>query len=194
MTKEEIQKQYFNENETILWSGTADALRYFNRTDFVLVPLSLLFGGMLLVYVGSAFVLMVQGKSMVFSLSGITCLLIGIYLIFGRIWYRHKRLSKNIYFVTDTRVFVFNTLRNTVTLDMPIADALPEILQNTLFLGKRQLGGDLLYGLGLDVFFHRFTAESPAFYAISNPELVKKQIKQAKKMRKWGKQDADDFI
>lgn len=194
MTKEEIQKQYFNEDEAVLWSGTADALRYFNRTDFVLVPLSLIFGGMLLTYAGSAFVLMVQGKSMAFSLSGITCLLIGIYLIFGRIWYRHKRLSKNIYFVTDKRVFVFNTLRNTVTLDMPIADALPEILQNNLFLGNKQLGSDLLYGLGLDVFFHRLTTESPAFYAISCPELVKKQIKQAKKLRKWGKQDADDFI
>ncbi len=194
MTKEEIQKQYFNENEAVLWSGTADALRYFTRTDFVLVPLSLLFGGMLLTYAFSAFVLMAQGKSMAFSLSGITCVLIGMYLIFGRIWYRHKRLSKNIYFVTENRVFVFNTLRNTVTVDIPIADALPEILQNTLFLGRKQLGSDLLYGLGLDVFFHRFTTESPAFYAISNPELVKKQIKQAKKMRKWGKQDADDFI
>lgn len=194
MTKEEIQKQYFYENETVLWSGTADALRYFTRTDFVLVPLSLLLGGMLLVYAFSSFWLMVQAKSMAFSLAGLTSVLIGIYLIFGRIWYRHKRLSRNIYFVTENRVFVFNTLRDTVTLDMPIADALPEIFQNTLFLGEKRLAGDLLYGLGLDVFFHHFTTESPAFYAISNPELVKKQIKQAKKMRKWGKQDADDFI
>jgi len=194
MTKEEIQKQYFYENETVLWSGTADALRYFTRTDFVLVPLSLLLGGMLLVYAFSSFWLMVQAKSMAFSLAGLTSLLIGTYLIFGRIWYRHKRLSKNIYFVTENRVFVFNTLRNTVVVDMPIADALPEVFQNTLFLGEKRLAGDLLYGLGLDVFFHHFTTESPAFYAISNPELVKKQIKQAKKMRKWGKQDADDFI
>ena len=194
MTKEEIQKEYFYENETVLWSSTADALHYFTRTDFVLVPLSLLLGGMLLFYAFSAFVLMLQAKSMAFSLAGITSVLIGIYLIFGRIWYRHKRLSRNIYFVTENRVFVFNTLRDTVTLDMPIADALPEVSQNTLFLGEKRLAGDLLYGLGLDVFFHHFTTESPAFYAISNPELVKKQIKQAKKMRKWGNQDANDFI
>ena len=194
MTKEEIQNQHFYEDETILWSGTADALRYFDRTDFVLVPLSLIFGGMLLSYAYAAFLLMVQGKSMAFSLSGITCLLLGVYFIFGRIWYRHKRLSKNMYFITDRRAFVFNTLRNMVVLDIPIADATPEAFQNTLFLGGKRLGSDLLYGFGLDVFFYRLTTQTPAFYAISNPEAVKKQVKQAKKMRKQGATHADNFI
>ncbi len=194
MTKEEIQKKYFESEETVLWSDAPDALSYFVRADIFLLPLSLLVGGFLLFNAYLSFVLMLRGQSMAFSLSGITCLLIGIYLIFGRIWYRHKRISKNLYFVTDRRVFIFNTLRDSVLLDMPITEAQPECFLNTLFLGRKTLGGDVVYGLGLDIFFHNFVAETPAFYAISKPEAVKKQIHQAKKMRKKEKYDTDNFI
>ena len=193
MTKEEIQKKYFHD-ETVLWSSCPDALSYFVRADIFLLPLSLLAGGFLLSNAYLSFILMLRGQSMAFSLSGITCLLIGIYLLIGRIWYRHKRLSKNIYFVTERRIFVFNTLRDSVILDMPIEEVQPECMPNTLYLGRKTLGGDVAYGLGLDIFFHNFIHESPAFYAISNPESVKKQIHRAKKMRKKEKYDTDNFI
>ena len=194
MTKEEIQNKYFADGEEILWSGGPDTLTYFMRTDFILIPLTVLIGGFMLSYAYSSMVLMFRGQSMAFALSGITFLLIGLYLIFGRIWYRHKRLSRNLYFVTDERVFVFNTLRDKVTADIPIHLAEPEAFQNTLFLSDKFLGGDLVYGLGLDLFFHSFVRESPAFAAISNPEQVKKIIKRAKKNRKKVKNDTDDFI
>lgn len=194
MTKEEIQNKYFTQGEQILWFGTPDTLRYFTRSDLVLVPISVIIGGFLLSYAYSSLMLMLRGQSVAFALSGITLLLLGFYLIFGRIWYRHKRLSKNLYFVTSERVFVFNTLRNSVAADVPLDATAPEVFQNTLFLSDKFLGGDLIYGLGLDVFFHNAVKESPAFTAISNPEQVKKTIKRAKKNRKKGNYDTDDFI
>ncbi len=194
MTKEEIISKYFEADEEVLWSGTPDALRYFMRTDFILIPLTVLIGGFMLSYAYSSMILMFRGQSMAFALSGITLLLIGLYLIFGRIWYRHKRLSRNIYFVTSERCFVFNTLRDKVAADVPIYSAEPEAFQNDLFLAGKFLGGDIIYGLGLDVFFHNIVKESPAFTAISNPEQVKKVVKRAKKNRRKAKNDTDDFI
>ena len=96
--------------------------------------------------------------------------------------------------MTSDRCFVFNTLRDKVTVDIPINDVEPEAFQNDLFLSGKFLGGDIVYGLGLDVFFHNFVKESSAFTAIHSPEQVKKVIKRAKKNRKKAKHDTDDFI
>ena len=153
MTKEEIQNKYFAEDEEVLWSGTADTLRFFMRTDFILIPLTVIIGGFLLSYAYSSMMLMIRGQSVAFALSGITFLLIGLYLIFGRIWYRHKRLSRNLYFVTSDRCFVFNTLRDKVTVDIPINDVEPEAFQNDLFLSGKFWAAILYMAWGLMCFF-----------------------------------------
>jgi hypothetical protein len=193
MTKEEIQNKYFP-GEEILWFGTPDKLRYFMREDWVMIPLTLLVGGYLLFFAFASMITMFRGESMTFALSGITFLLIGFYLIFGRIWYRHKRLSKNMYFITNKRVFIFNTLRNQIAVDILLDFTNPYQLQNTIFLAEKSLLGDIAYSLGLDVFFHNTLSASPAFIAISNPEQVLKKLTLAKKNRKKANHDTDDFI
>lgn len=194
MTNEEIKKEYFGENEEILWQGTADKLRYFMRADIALIPLTLIISGFLFSSAYVSFLMMMQGKSMSFALSGITVLLVAFYLLFGRIWYRHKRISRNLYFVTNERVLVLNTLRNIVTVDLPLSSVISEIVGNTLYLREKNLFGDLVHHLGLDVFFHGFVSQSPAFTEISEPELVAKKIKQAAKKRKKVQHDTEDFI
>ena len=184
MTKEELKHANIDSDEVILWEGTPDKLGYFSRTDICLIPITLIFGGLLLSYAYSSFMLMLQGKSVAFALSGITILLIAFYLVFGRIWYRHKRLSKNLYVVTDRRVLVMNMLRDTVTADIPLSEVSPETFRNDLYLSYKYLGGDLVYGLGLDIFFRNMSTESPAFYAISDPQKVEKLLKKAKKNNK----------
>lgn len=194
MTKKEIQNKYFSSDEKIIWSGIPNTLKLFMRSDIILIPFTLLIGGFMIYYSYSSMILMLRGQSLTFALTGITFLLIGFYLIFGRIWYRHKRLSKNIYFITDKRVFVFNTLRDNVSLDIPIEYTQPKVVHNTLFLSEKNLFGDILYGLGLDVFFHNVTGESPAFTAINNPEEIKKIINDVQKNRKKVTNDTDNFI
>lgn len=181
MTNEELKQKFIEEEEEILWEGTPDKLGYFSRTDICLVPITLIFGGLLLSYAYSSFMLMLEGKSVTFALSGITVLLIAFYLIFGRIWYRHKRLSKNLYVVTNRRAIVINALRDTVTADIPLNEVYPDVFRNDLYLSYKHLGGDMVYGLGLDIFFRNMSTESPAFYAISDPQKVEKLLKKAMK-------------
>lgn len=194
MTYEEIKKEYFGEDEEIIWQGTADKLTYFMRADVAIIPLTLIISGFLLFSAYASFMMMMQGKSMSFALSGITVLLVAFYLLFGRIWYRHKRIQRNMYFVTDRRVFALNTLRNTVIVDLPIDMVFPEIVGNTLYLREKNLFGDVVHHLGLDVFFHGFVSQSPAFTAISDPDLVVKKMKQTAKKRKKVQHDTEDFI
>ncbi len=191
MTKEEIKQTYLK-NEKILWTKTPDALKLFTRADFVLVPLSVILGGGMLIYAISSLLLMLQGKSVSFSLVGITLILISIYLIFGRLWYRKKRVERNIYFITEKRVFVFNTLRDTVILDMLLTDVTMRQQKNTLYLGDSYLFGNIIYGLGLDVFLHNVASESPAFYAISDTDTPAGIITDAKKQGKAAFYDRTD--
>ena len=195
MTKEEIKNKYFKDNEEIIWTGKPDALRWFVRLDFILIPITLILGGYMLLFAFSAFILMLRGENMTFALSGITVLLIAFYLIFGRLWYRRKRASKNLYFVTNKRVFVFNTLRDTVDADILLQNTELYVSKNTLFLGERFFAGDLIYALGLDLFFHKLAGQSPAFYNIKNPEVIKEIIVRASKSsRKEISDDTNDFI
>ena len=184
MTTEEFKNTYLEDGEELLWSGSPETLKYFSRTDICLVPITLILGWFLITYAYASFMLMMQGKSVAFALSGITILLIAFYLVIGRIWYRHKRLSRNLYFVTSKRVLVFNTLRDTLTADIPLEETSPEAFKNDLFLSYKALGGDIVYGLGLDIFFRNIASETPAFYAISDPQKIGKLITKAKKAKK----------
>lgn len=191
MTKEEIQKKYFTDDEEILWFDAAKNVGIFTTSDIFLIPLTLFVGGFLLFYAFSSMILMFRGESIAFSLSGITMILIALYLIFGRIWYRYKRVSKNLYFVTSKRIFIFNTLRDTVSAEIPLADAVPCVRRNALILSDQYPAGDIVFGLGLDLFFRSFVRETPAFTGIENPSEVLQVIQNAKKSRKAAEHDSD---
>lgn len=191
MTKEKLKQEYLN-NEELLWFGKAEAPAYFSRADWLLIPLTLIIGGIMLMYVYSSIVMMVRGQSISFALSGITFLLIGLYLIFGRIWYRHKRIKRLVYAVTSERVIVLDTLRAVITLSLPLPEVLPRVTKNDLLLNERNFFADFVYGLGLDVFFHNLITETPAFIGIKEPELVKQMITSAKKQRSAKIDDGTD--
>lgn len=195
MTKEEIIKQYFTDDEEVLWFSKPTMLKPFLRTDMILIPLTLFLGGYILWYSYVTFMQLLSGQNILFAFSGITFFLIGLYLVFGRIWYRYKRISKNFYFVTNKRVFVFNALRDIVTVNIPLNEAQTEAFQHDLFLGDKHLGGDFIYGLGLDIFFWKNVTETPGFYAIDDPKAVIKTMKRAKRnSRKTEAGNDSEFI
>lgn len=193
MTTNEIKNKYFRENEEILWQGKPEKIRFFSKKDIIIIPLTTIIGAYFLLYAAFSFMMMIEGKSMTFALSGITILLVALYLLFGRIWYRYRKLSKNLYFVTSSRVFVFNTLRNIVTADIPLELTKISCLKNDVYLSSKLLGGDIACALGIDLFLYNIIRESPAFYGIENPEDVMKIIERAKKHRK-NTYDDSEFI
>ncbi len=175
MTNSEIKEKYFK-HDTVFWEGAPKKVPVFTRSDFLLVPFSLIFGGFLLAYAVIAAIMMIAGQGILFSLAGITFLLIGVYLIFIRLWYRKKRISREVYFVTDKRVFGFDTMRDNVLFDIALRDTDLSLGYKSLELGEVNSIGDFIYGLGLDIFFRKFAKETPAFKYIDDIEQVSKII------------------
>ena len=95
-----IKEKYLN-NETVLWEGTPENVPLFNKFDFLLIPFSLVFGGMMIVYAVVSAIMTFSGQGIMFSLVGITAFILGFYFIFLRFWYRKKRIGREVYFVTD---------------------------------------------------------------------------------------------
>jgi hypothetical protein len=175
MTNAQIKEKYFK-NDTVLWEGAPNKVPVFSRADFLLVPFSLIFGGFLLGYAILSAIMMLAGQGILFPLIGITFLLLGVYIIFLRLWYRKKRISREVYFVTNKRVFGFDTMRDNVLFDIPLKETELSLGYKSLELGETNSIGDFVYGLGLDIFFRKFSKETPAFKFIDNIEEVSKII------------------
>ena len=192
MTNNEIKEKYFK-GDKLLWEGAPNKVPYFTKADFWLVPFSIVFGGFLLAYAIISAIMMLAGQGILFSLVGITFLLLGTYVIFIRLWYRKKRISRQVYFVTDKRVFGFDTMRDDVLFDILLRDTDLTLGDKSLELGEANSIGDFIYGLGLDVFFRKFSKETPAFKYIDNIEQVCKII-ISNKQKEDGTDDDSLFI
>ena len=189
MTTQEIINKYLR-HEQILFSGTPQNTPLFNKWDIFMIPFTLIFGGAFIVYAVISALMMIAGQGIMFSLLGITCLLLGIYFIFLRLWYRRKRISKQIYFVTQKRVFAFDTLRDDVIFDILLEDVEVYSGDKSLILGETNAIGDFIYNLGLDIFFRKFSKETPSFRYLDDLIEVATIIKNAKD--KAIKKDEDD--
>lgn len=175
MTMQEIRDKYFK-NEKILWQGSPENVPTFNKWDIFLIPFTLFLGIPMIFYtiLGIYAVFTAQGAT--FALIGITAFIIGFYILFLRFWYRKKRLKKLLYFVTDVRVFCFDTMRNDVVFDIPLYETELGLGYKCLLLAQPYAIGDFIYNIGLDIFLRKFTKETPAFKYIDNIEEVSKII------------------
>ncbi len=189
MTTQEIINKYLK-HEQILWHGKPENTPLFNKADIFMIPFTLIFGGAFIIYALISALMMIAGQGIMFSLLGITCLILGIYFIFIRLWYRKKRISRQVYFVTQKRVFVFDTLRDDVIFDILLEDVEVYSGNKTLILGETNAIGDFVYNLGLDIFFRKFAKETPAFRYINELGEVAKIILKAKE--KMITKDEDD--
>lgn len=175
MNTNDIIKKYLSSDE-ILWQGTPVNTPLFNKSDFFLVPFSIIFGGFFIIYALITALMLITGESIIFSLVGITFLLMGAYILFIRLWYRKKRISRQVYFVTDKRVFAFDTMRDNVIFDIALENTVLFLGDKSLILGESNAIGDFIYNMGLDIFFRKFSHETPAFKYIDDIDNVSKII------------------
>lgn len=179
MDKTEIVNRFLKD-EKILWKGAPINVPYLNKSDIWLIPFTLVFGVFFIGYAIISAIMMFAGKSIVFALAGITLLLMGTYILFFRIWYRKKRISRQLYFVTDKRVFAFDTMRDDVIFDILLEDTDLYLGYKSLILSDINAIGDFVYNLGLDIFFRKFSKETPSFKYIDDINNVSKIIISAK--------------
>jgi len=175
----EIKNKYLKE-ETVLWQGAPKNTPLFQKSDIFMIPFSLIFGGIFIIYAVISVLLLITGQSIMFSLVGITFLLFGLYILIFRLWYRKKRISREVYFVTNKRVFAFDTMRDNVVFDILLSDTELYLGSKSLILGETNSIGDFIYNLGLDIFFRKFSKETPSFKYIDDINEVSKIIMKNK--------------
>jgi hypothetical protein len=98
--------------EQVLWSGKPDSRRWLYREDRLLVPFSLLWGGFAIFWEASVLTATSAHEHaavrLVFALWGVPFVLLGLYLIFGRVFARRWIRRRSLYVLTDQRILSFS--------------------------------------------------------------------------------------
>jgi hypothetical protein len=148
-------------HEVVLWSGVPGQGIRLRKSDALMIPFSMLWGGFALFWEGM--VLHTNGP-LLFKLWGIPFVLVGLYITIGRFFVDERKRARTVYAVTDQRVLIITRLfgRQVVTL---LRSRLPEINvsehgdgSGTLTFGPETTG--------------RRQRTSPAFEFIADPKTV----------------------
>jgi hypothetical protein len=126
-------KRNLLEDETVLWSGQPDTAIIFAPSDIFLVPFSLFWGGFALFWEFHAISLAVDVNTfeptvLIFPFGGLLFSIMGLYLIFGRFFYKAWVKKNTLYVVTNLRVIVIEkTLNNRKNITAHFIYRLPYI-------------------------------------------------------------------
>lgn len=90
--------------ERVLWQGRPDASRWLMAQDWYLIPFSLMWGGFAVFWEAGVLSSRSARSTVIFPLWGVPFVVIGVYLIFGRFFVRHRILKATRYAITDERV------------------------------------------------------------------------------------------
>jgi hypothetical protein len=176
--------------ENILWQGKPDQKMVFTKSDILLIPFSLLWGGFALFWEANVLGIgIIPNKApgdvfLPFALFGIPFVLMGLYFIFGRFVYKNYMKSMTDYFVTNQRILISskNTIR---TIELKSINSTTKRInsngQGSITFGE--LGSYQLYAnTGMDFFMK---GQAPiAFYDIDRVEDVYRMIQDLKQKAK----------
>ncbi len=171
---------YLLSGERILWTGQPDPRRLVGGKDAYLIPFSLMWGG------GAVFweaAVLLSGAPIFFVLWGIPFVLVGQYLIWGRLLAKRWDKKRTVYAVTSQRVLVVRGR----SLQSAYLSQLPSVDQSTRADGSGSLefGPGVPFGYrvwantGMDVFGGMGRA-GLAFYDVRDVGQVYRLINQAR--------------
>ena len=90
-------------SETILWVGQPRRGLFLRTADWILIPISLMWGAFVFYWEYSV---VDSGGPLFFSLWGIPFVLVGLYFIIGRFFVEAFRRSKTYYALTNKRIII----------------------------------------------------------------------------------------
>ncbi|HJP88218.1 MAG TPA: PH domain-containing protein [Candidatus Limnocylindrales bacterium] len=94
---------YLLPGERVLWEGRPDVWGFSMRGAWYAIPFSLLWGGFAIFWeIG----VLTSNAPFFFSIWGIPFVLLGLYMIFGRIWVARREARNTRYAITDRRVLI----------------------------------------------------------------------------------------
>lgn len=98
MKLEEIQ---LASDESIQWQGKSEKKKMIGYSDYMYIPFSLMWLGFICVW---EYNIIVVHYPLIFHALGIPMLIAGVYMAFGRFFYKAYRKKKSCYVITNRRV------------------------------------------------------------------------------------------
>jgi len=173
------------QGEKVLWTSQPDPSVLFTKSDLFLIPFSLFWGGFAFIWEGSVLVAGANAANpipIVFALFGIPFVLIGLYIIFGRFFYKVSKKKKTYYAITDKRILVLTTFMGK-HLEAAYINTLPAINKSigsngtgTVTFGNNNMYASMYGNTGLDFFTSFYGSTAPTFYDVKNAEQVYEQV------------------
>lgn len=107
-------KKHLNNTEILLWTGKPKQGIVFRKTDLLMIPFSLVWGGFSFFWQYS---IILTEAPFFFKLFGIPFVLIGLYLIFGRFILDLIRRKNTTYGITEHKIIIkFGTFKESINL------------------------------------------------------------------------------
>lgn len=179
---EELQL-YLRPQERVFWAGRPDPEVIFSPSDAFMVPFSLMWGGFAIFW--EAGVIRSDAPAF-FRLWGVPFVLIGLYMIFGRFFYKRRQKERTVYAVTDQRAIALTggtTLADSPLKYQPITVKRSRDRKHATVLvgnGPGAWRGSAMYAnTGMD-FFGRASAGMFGFFDVAEPDEMLQAIEQAR--------------
>ncbi len=164
-------------DEHMIWAGQPDNSKIFSKGDLFLIPFSIMWGGFAIFWEAMAII----GKAPIFfMLWGIPFVLIGLYMMFGRFFYKSYIRRNTYYYITNKRIIILKDVKKR-SIEAEYINTLPCINKDVDEHGK----GTVTFGhitssigmyadSGMELFNrqNRYGAIAPAFYDIEQAHYV----------------------
>jgi len=189
-----IFKDELLNGEEILWAGQPDPTVLFSKSDIFNIPFGIFWMGFSIVWEGAAIKAVLnpnadKAASWSFPFFGVPFVLIGIYLIAGRFFYKAWKKKRTYYAVTNMRVLVVKQSRRK-DVQGAYLDAIPVVNKSirrdgrgTITFGNSTTGGWMYEDAGLDFLGAYYTERAPAFRDIADAEKVCRLVIDSRKTR-----------
>ncbi len=173
--------------EKIHWAGKPDPSVIFSPSDLYMIPFSLMWGGFAIYWeLGCLGItgLVKPGHvtPVVFSIFGLPFVAIGLYMIFGRFFFKAWKKKKTFYALTNRRVLIATQLYER-QLQAQFLNQIPTINQSIRSNGTGTVsfgssGGFSYANTGMDFMGGRMVQAFLAFYDIPQAEMIYQMVNQ----------------
>ena len=180
-------------DEKVLWEGQPDQGIVFAKSDALLVPFSLLWGGFAIFWeLGAAGIVAVNQKKVgpvgfIFPLFGIPFVLIGLYFIFGRFIVKKKKKAKTWYAVTNKRIIIATDFmgQKVETVEISTLGSISKSIRSdgfgTIAFGNTPMLAGMYANTGMEFFGGFYGPAAPTFFDIQNAAEVYKIVQDQRK-------------
>ncbi|MFH1067146.1 MAG: hypothetical protein V1746_04535 [bacterium] len=184
-TRNVMDKELFK-GEQILWAGQPETSVLFTKIDLFLVPFSFLWCGLAFAWeLGVLIFVKETAPLVIFGLFGIPFVLIGLYVTFGRFFWKNAKKRRTYYAVTNKRVLVLTNVFNR-RVQAEFIDRIPTINKSvrpdgigTIRFGVLPSIATIAYeNTGMDFSTPLYEQNVPTFHDVKNAESVYNMVNE----------------